>query len=687
MERREPDHSLDEWEPKAVDVRAPPNQLRLSEEKLDQDANIFLKAKNPNAPHTIARFSFKEHVYKNEPTVDQTFFLVSIDGSLAHMDSETGKAQIERDLAREEAHRRAEQRRQERLAQLGPDAEEEDIEGLEDTKMKNQFNFSDRASQTFNNPMRDRAIMTEPPPTKGFSGSASHSIIFDAYMAQNEKKSGSGSGESKRARASASGSSSGGASSSTSHLEGPGSSSSLPGVQSGGAPASASAVNPAEDPTKSQEFLSSLKVMERMVVQNLYADVALDFKYYENLADELQQDEGNLLPLWEFGSEKVRKKHVTSLCWNHKYPDLFAVAYGSYDFQRQGTGVINCFSLKNPAFPEYSFTTEYGATCLDFHPKHPSLLAVGLYDGTVMIFDVRQRSNRPIFQSTIKSGKHTDPVWQVGWQDDDMGKNLNFFSISSDGRVTNWTLSKNELQYSNVLELKLVGGDEGSEMDTDSALAGLAGGVCFDFHPFSEHLFLVGTEEGYIHKCSKAYNSQYSATYFGHYMAVYKVQWNPYHRRIFLSASADWTVKIWDHEKQKPVLSFDLGNAVNDAAWAPYSSTVFAAVTADGKVHVFDLNQNKNEPMCSQQVIKKAKLTHICFNSFEPIILVGDDKGRVISLKLSPNLRKLPVPKEGETKALQELQVEQVERLLTVAEKGDAIASAYDMAQASSSGY
>ena len=66
---------------------------------------------------------------------------------------------------------------------------------------------------------------------------------------------------------------------------------------------------------------------------------------------------------------------------------------------------------------------------------------------------------------------------------------------------------------------------------------------------------------------------------------------------------------------------------------------------------------------------------------------VGDDKGRVISLKLSPNLRKLPVPKEGETKALQELQVEQVERLLTVAEKGDAIASAYDMAQASSSGY
>mgnify|MGYP002393673344 CR=1 FL=1 len=86
--------------------------------------------------------------------------------------------------------------------------------------------------------------------------------------------------------------------------------------------------------------------------------------------------------------------------------------------------------------------------------------------------------------------------------------------------------------------------------------------VCFDFHPFSEHLFLVGTEEGYIHKCSKAYNSQYSATYFGHYMAVYKVQWNPYHRRIFLSASADWTVKIWDHEKQVSSFDYSWGNPV-----------------------------------------------------------------------------------------------------------------------------
>ncbi|RYG52705.1 hypothetical protein EON67_00560 [archaeon] len=50
--------------------------------------------------------------------------------------------------------------------------------------------------------------------------------------------------------------------------------------------------------------------------------------------------------------------------------------------------------------------------------------------------------------------------------------------------------------------------------------------------------FLVGTEEGKIHKCSLDYSGQYLATYEGHLMAVYAVRWNPFHPRVFLSCSA-----------------------------------------------------------------------------------------------------------------------------------------------------
>merc|ERR1719183_3303254 len=201
-------------------------------------------------------------------------------------------------------------------------------------------------------------------------------------------------------------------------------------------------------------------------------------------------------------------------------------------------------------------------------------------------------------------------------------------------------MMKDKLESEELMELKLISGTATGNEDDETSLTGLAGGLCFDFNKFSEHLFLVSTEEGRIHKCSKAFAGQYLETYEGHSMAVYTVRWNPYHPKIFISASADWTVKLWDHTNRTPVMSFDLGQAIGDVAWAPFSSTVFAAITADGVVHVYDLHVNRNERICCQKVVKRAKLTHVAFNDSEPIVIVGDDRGGVNTLKLSPSLRR-----------------------------------------------
>lgn len=106
--------------------------------------------------------------------------------------------------------------------------------------------------------------------------------------------------------------------------------------------------------------------------------------------------------------------------------------------------------------------------------------------------------------------------------------------------------------------------------------------------------------------------------------------------------------KLWDHKIGYSLLSLDLGNAVGDVMWSPYSSTIFSAVTVDGKVHVYDLYENKQDPLCAQKVVKRAKLTKVRFSRTDNILVVGDDKGGVNSLKLSPNLRNLHVPDKAE---------------------------------------
>lgn len=303
------------------------------------------------------------------------------------------------------------------------------------------------------------------------------------------------------------------------------------------------AVTERTDMMHSESMRNALKIMGRLVNQNAEDDIFQDFKYYEDPADAIKPGQGTLLPLWRFSNDRTSRKQVTSLCWNPRYNDLFAVGYGSYDFTRQSTGVVCCYSLKNTSHPEYVIGTESGVMCLDFHPGHPSLLAVGCYDGTVAVYDISTGSNKPIYASSIRSGKHSDPVWQVRWcASRPSNKEMSFYSISSDGKVAIWTMSKNDLKMEPVMHLKHA---HHSKDDFDEpTLTGLAAGCCFDFNSSLESLFLVGTEEGNIHECSKAYSGQYIKSYDGHHMAVNTVQWNPFHEDIFLSCSADWTVKV-----------------------------------------------------------------------------------------------------------------------------------------------
>lgn len=197
--------------------------------------------------------------------------------------------------------------------------------------------------------------------------------------------------------------------------------------------------------------------------------------------------------------------------------------------------------------------------------------------------------------------------------------------------------------------------------------------MCFDFNPYQDHLFLVGTEEGKIHLCSKAFSGQYLETYEGHYLAVYAVKWNTFDPKVFLSCSADWTIKMWLIDMKRPIVRFDVRCPVGDIQWAPYSSTVFAAVTYEGQLKVYDLDQEKHHELCSFNAIgNKLPALHVSFNKHDPIILVGDERSGVNSFKLSNILFKGPAqPNEDEVGKVstQDLEIRKLAKFLNSQDK------------------
>ena len=111
-------------------------------------------------------------------------------------------------------------------------------------------------------------------------------------------------------------------------------------------------------------MLKAVKILERMVNQNEYDNIAqgrsrnqrkrrlncsfVDFRFYEDAADEFKENEGTLLPLWKFMFENRHSMEITCLCWNPQYNDLFAAGFGSCKL------VPYSFILKTACTPIFS---------------------------------------------------------------------------------------------------------------------------------------------------------------------------------------------------------------------------------------------------------------------------------------------------------------------------------------------
>ncbi|XP_032675983.1 dynein intermediate chain 2, ciliary-like [Odontomachus brunneus] len=660
----------------------PDDQLQLTEAELQEEFARVLTVHNTRIPDSLVEWSWKLREFVRLPSPPHLVTLLNVAGTILHKDSEEAKLQLtgedtaddENELADEklkpdvEVVEEVELEEEEQEAdemdkmieteaeyeqelEAEPEPEEDEVEKAKPKKLPNQFNYCERAALTYDNPMRDMSTQTIPPPTATFNTHVFQWTIFDEYQedfAQQQRE------KEKEKKA--------------------------PLTQ----PKKEDVKKKAQIETSAMTYrmLQAAKTLERMVNQNIFDDISQDYRYWDDPSDEFKDGEGSLLPLWKFSYEKTKKHDITDMCFNSRYYDLFAVAYGTLLFNSTVTnGTVCLFSLKNPSYPEWICPTESPVMCLDFNAQHPHLLVIGTMDGTVAVYNIMLPPSVPQYKSNDVVQKHGGLVWEIRWAPDTEEGNLAFFSVSIDGKINHWVLNQNDLGLTTVMTLFL---DRPPIPGPDGTMITLKGcGTCIAFHPADQNVFLVGTEEGTIYKCNTAYSSIYMRTYHeAHTMPVYRIVFNKFNSSIFASCSGDWRIKIWEDERPEPLFMFDLGVPIGDVQWAPYSSTVFACVTNDGKVTIFDLNVNKYRPICNQPVVskRKSKLTRLAFNNALPFIIVGDDKGTVNTLKLSPNLRvKLKPTKKQQHLSQAELESMKLEKLLSFVREPPVLAPPKDV--------
>ena len=195
--------------------------------------------------------------------------------------------------------------------------------------------------------------------------------------------------------------------------------------------------------------------------------------------------------------------------------------------------------------------------------------------GKSIAFEIRQSKHEIYFVLFLS---------QVKWAPDNLDGYLNFFSISADGRVTNWTIVKSKLWSNDILEIpfsKPLSNLENVEVNL------FDGGQAFAFKPDDDSKFLVGTDLGLVYYCTTEYCSEFLARFrlsppiralnfssqpirfSAHQAPVYSVEWNTFSPSIFMTCAAEWVIKIWDvasvtnTENPRPLFTFDLGGPVS----------------------------------------------------------------------------------------------------------------------------
>ncbi|XP_041970305.1 cytoplasmic dynein 1 intermediate chain isoform X14 [Aricia agestis] len=381
-----------------------------------------------------------------------------------------------------------------------------------------------------------------------------------------------------------------------------------------------------------QKFISRAgRVIERALAESV--DIYTDYTGggdSENAQDD--KSDARLSLVRTFYDERwSRARCVTCLDWSTAHPELMLAAYhNSDDAPHDPDGVCLVWNTKfKKNTPEDIFHCQSPVMSATFARFHPNLILGGTYSGQIVLWDNRVQKRTPIQRTPLSSLAHTHPVYCLSVVGSQNAHNL--ISVSTDGRMCSWSLDMLS-QPQETLEL---------QHRQSKAVAVTSMG----FPHGDVNNFVLGSEDGNVYTgCRHGARAGVSECVEAHAGAVTSVACHAAPgavdlSHLYLTASVDWSVKLWSLKENKALYSFeDSGDYVCDARWSPAHPALFAAADAAGRLDLWNLNRDTEVPVASVQAEGGVAFNRVSWSPSGNLLTAGDDAGKIWVYELAEHV-------------------------------------------------
>lgn len=350
----------------------------------------------------------------------------------------------------------------------------------------------------------------------------------------------------------------------------------------------------------------SIKVVERASKPETF-DILTD---YGSLGTTALNEESLVTQNLQFGNADTDARAVLDLAWSHAFPELVVVSYTEKrGALTEAKGSVKVWNTHMPDKPEYNFTADSDVTSVLCSPYHPTLVFGGLYNGQIMVWDMRASGSQPILASPLSGSAHAHPILDLDLYGTQNASSL--VSASSDGTICTWSpdiLAKPQEQ----IELQSTAEPGRNLTISPTALVTPAQDTSY---------FILGTEEGSLYHCNRydkagvnaGIDVRNSAQYTSAHLApVTSLDLHPSKPNVdlgdyMLTSGFDWKIKLWRISTQsatapesvnKPLLhTIYRDDTVYSTKWHPTCPSLFGAVDGSGHLEIYDLLADIDVPV------------------------------------------------------------------------------------------